>query len=318
MESSNHYGSYSHPNRSTSHHTNVHYYNHPHEHINSKRPNLNDIDSNGTNTSFIDKITWPIAPLSYRNIHINKHVDNIEQEPPHTLHKTDNEEKEDSLLSSIDTNELLESPHTLHKIDNNNIIINHDFKIKPYNIYDEYSGILQLFCKQKIEISLNGIINANGCGYNYSSKLNEEKKNGNNDLTMLRFGAGNYNNKNSSGGGIIELISLDMIINKGRIQSNGLFNGSGGSIKIKCKKFINEGIISAKNNGKICIVCQEYFDKNDQSAYIIPKPNIINVKNNKSKWNGKQNIFTPICNNYNNINLDPKKTPLANKVMKRE
>ena len=53
------------------------------------------------------------------------------------------------------------------------------------------------------------------------------------------------------------ICGLDIIINKGKIESNGIFNGNGGTIKIKCKQFINEGIISAKHNGNIYIILSE-------------------------------------------------------------
>eukprot|EP01084_Bolivina_argentea_P285413 489439_1 len=99
------------------------------------------------------------------------------------------------------------------------------------------------------------------------------------------------------GGGIIELIAPN-IINYGIISCSGWnaekqedekkedvwgSGASGGSIKFKCKKFVNHGIVNAKGangsdgmggggNGRIAVYCKEYV--NDGS--ITPTPYICN------------------------------------------
>eukprot|EP01084_Bolivina_argentea_P207454 353949_1 len=128
------------------------------------------------------------------------------------------------------------------------ITINNHFEITKWNPYDNYSGILRIYCKDTIIIKSNGIIDGSGCGYHHGLQLEEKeyKQNDNSediDEYLLKFGNG-YNH--NFGGGIIELISMNSIINEGKIECNGLYKGNGGSIKIKCKRFINKGIISAK------------------------------------------------------------------------
>merc|ERR1712228_388186 len=86
------------------------------------------------------------------------------------------------------------------------------------------------------------------------------------------------------GGGIIELIA-NKIINYGKIQANGMSDGSGGSIKIQCKTFINKGKIQARNDGKggdgrIAIFCEEFTSVENEYHHehqymikgIYPKP----------------------------------------------
>ena len=120
---------------------------------------------------------------------------------------------------------------------------------------------------------------------------------------MLRFGNGLINDNLSIGGGIIELISLKY--NQGKIECDGTYNGFGGTIKIKCKSFINKGIISAKNNGKIIIILQEFND-DDQKSLITPQPNIIYIEHGA---NNKHHC-------YNNDNKNSK--TLFDKIWKKQ
>jgi len=155
-----------------------------------------------------------------------------------------------------------------YKIEKNRLSISNHFRVEKWNAYDAHSGILQIFCKQSMIINANAILDANGCGYDH--RLRDDD---NMNATLLRFGHGVKHNAKSVGGGIIELVSLSSIINEGRIECNGICDGYGGSIRIKCKKFINRGIISAQNQGKITILCEHY--KDDEKSMITPPPHRI-------------------------------------------
>ena len=112
-----------------------------------------------------------------------------------------------------------------------------------------------------------------------------KKKTNDDRLSLLRYGEAI--NNNDFGGGIIELISDNSIINNGNILCNGSHNSYGGSIKIICQnKFENNGIIKCLQNGKIFIRCSEYLKG---YKLIYPKPLIITDDDEK---NNKNNVFT--------------------------
>eukprot|EP01084_Bolivina_argentea_P188898 325030_1 len=167
-------------------------------------------------------------------------------------------------------------------------------------------GVIQIYSAETLTINEQASINASGCGYICSHKIEsiEQKESlkdesddekhvakhcGPPELDTLYYGSPlmmKENDENMRGGGIIELIA-EKVLNNGRILCNGsnmneggmtldnnnyVFGGSGGSIKIKCKIFSNTGIIEAKGNehGKIAIFCEQY----NNEGTIYPSPYI--------------------------------------------
>merc|ERR1712228_777159 len=183
-------------------------------------------------------------------------------------------------------------------------------KISEWNKDTNKGGIIQIHCKQTLLIGdkISVGISSTGCGYSKGFGIGKATKKasgggygtkvmgkgggqtyGNEELTELHFGSPGRN-KDSRGGGIIELIA-DKIINYGKIYANGYRYGSGGSIKIQCKTFINKGKIVANGDdkggvGRIAIFCEDYCDESKNG--IRPKPFIKKTKYEQTTQ------FTPI------------------------
>lgn len=165
---------------------------------------------------------------------------------------------------------------------NNPLNINKKLKITKYgnNGYlGDDGGIIQIISKSSIIIHKNGEINANLSG---PKNIFYNKHDGD----ELKFGQSVIH----CGGGIIELISYDSIINYGTLCVDGFY---GGTLSIKClNNFINEGDISCKNNGNLNIKCSNYKNIN------IDKIN----KNNDNKINIKINNVNTNDIKFSNIN----------------
>eukprot|EP01084_Bolivina_argentea_P272424 463817_1 len=181
----------------------------------------------------------------------------------------------------------------------NEININKQIHVTKWDESTNKGGIFQMKCTSTLFVSEDGIISASNAGYSsgygigqgmrcmdryiggsYGEKGSGDQAGkiyGDQKLKILHFGSpSGY--VQSRGGGIIELIA-ETIINNGQITSNGYCGGSGGSIKIRCKTFINKGLIRAKGggfyhnmatggSGRICIECSEY--KNEGKIYPSP------------------------------------------------
>eukprot|EP01084_Bolivina_argentea_P281543 481735_1 len=247
--------------------------------------------------------------------------------------------------SNYDDFHLLKHP-SLYNIIPSKIInmssmeIDINVKVPIWDKKTKTGGVIQIYSAETLTINNDGVINASSCGYTYdeledsiSSETIQTKDDGqltfgkheskhydSPELNLLYYGnpgdvsdADSYWDSFKRGGGVIELIA-DQIINYGKIVCNGCGFSSGGSIKIKCKIFVNKGIIEATTTtentifdicdieakrefryGRIAIICEQY--KNEGT--ICPSPYINYTKN----IHVKDNIdFTQIA--YHNTNTE--------------
>eukprot|EP01084_Bolivina_argentea_P262229 443391_1 len=208
-----------------------------------------------------------------------------------------------SNIQSIDTNRFYDSFYNLssyvHQYKfNHSFTIDTNLKICHWNgSIRNNGGVLQIYVANTLLITETGHINANGVGYfgeygigkgqevgNFSGggghgTEGQGNSNGigggvtysNKQLTKLYFGSPHDSILDSNwyrGGGIIELIA-QKIINNGKITGDGETGCSGGSIKIRCKTFVNNGIIHVKGgkasgdigfggSGRIAILCEHF------------------------------------------------------------
>ena len=185
--------------------------------------------------------------------------------------------------------------------------------LKPkeaWNLSTTKGGYIKLEYKVIIVLKDNKI-KVNGMGFYGNNDYNKGKGTNNNsfagfgtpgkgkhggnpygskELDILYHGSGCMDESEGIGGGIID-IQCDKLINYGKITSNPFKRGSGGSIFILAKDFINYGTICAQANlhkfeneydrkfglGRIAIYCDNYTNKNE----IIPKPHLFNYNAGK-------------------------------------
>ena len=112
-------------------------------------------------------------------------------------------------------------------------------------------------------------------GYGTKGSDSSGKVYGNKELNILYHGSGSKSKQWGIGGGTIK-IRCNKFINYGNILSNSFKNGSGGTIFIVAKEFNNYGKIIAKSNyasngcglGRIAIYSDKYINKGS----IYPEP----------------------------------------------
>eukprot|EP01084_Bolivina_argentea_P033238 61505_1 len=175
-----------------------------------------------------------------------------------------------------------------------------DFPVRASTLHDSENGVLKIFSEKDIVIGKNGIITADGSGMTVDDSYYDDEKAFDwfDKFTQM---VGNAASSQSRGGGIIEIISMGNIVNKGKITSNGIHGGTGGLIRIKCQKFINEGKVSClgeSGDGKICI--------HSNNANDIPVESLLGLSNLKM-----QNITKKHENINHTLESKPILTPIT-------
>ena len=202
--------------------------------------------------------------------------------------------------------------------DKNTIIISSPNYIKPneWSIKWDHNtnkgGYIQIKCDTLI-ISPNNSLNVDGMGYYGNNEHNKGKGTkynsfagygskgfrddggivyGNKELTTLYHGSGCMDKNEGIGGGIID-IQCNKLINFGHITSNGYKRGSGGSIFIASKSFINYGDVTGLSSalgifgdGRIAFYCDEYINK----GYVNPVPFNGSFKSGQKVIENRENI----------------------------
>eukprot|EP01084_Bolivina_argentea_P184382 318006_1 len=140
------------------------------------------------------------------------------------------------------------------------LYINKTINLTPFDKYYGVHGVIQIYCSSSIIIEETGKINGDECGFDreftnlFSDNHDSDQKN---DRLLLKYGQYIGDNKdndednnkdNGFGGGIIELISMKEIVNKGEICCIGSSTYSSGIISIKCSQFSNVGTISGNKS----------------------------------------------------------------------
>eukprot|EP01084_Bolivina_argentea_P299238 515779_1 len=196
---------------------------------------------------------------------------------------------------------------------NEELNISHTITIGKWNWEQKKpNGVIQIYCTSNIILNKYAHINASGCGYP-NNVINEDdnedfddiKSSDDDLLSCLKYGISTSKNQpNAQGGGIIEIISSQNIINYGHIEANGVEGGNGGTISIKCMgKFVNYGTISSLPNGKIWINATCFENLSNTSINSSP---IFNLVNHSQQMNTD---FTKIINhNIEKIDLEIEKS----------
>eukprot|EP01084_Bolivina_argentea_P293027 503926_1 len=236
---------------------------------------------------------------------MTKSIDNVEDVKDEFIPSKSNTHK---LVQNNFYHMFYNQQQYMHRyIMNDSLIINCGLQIPNWDKDKQKNGgILQIYAPGRLTITCRGHINADEAGYFGEYGMGRGEKNeemfysgggygtkgegtsggityGNPKLTKLYFGSPSA--RGGRAGGIIELNAYK-IINNGQITSNGTVGCSGGSIKIRCKVFINKGIIHAKGgqkdrnigsggSGRIAIFCEEFMnEQSDLNDAIHPKPYI--------------------------------------------
>ena len=194
-------------------------------------------------------------------------------------------------IQKNDDNMIVLPKEDMTKIDNKKIIISSNY-IKPkgwslkWNHNTNKGGYIRIKCDILI-ISSNDGINATGMGYYGNNEYNKGKGKkyhswpgyvtkglgydggniyGNKELDILYHGSGCMDKNEGIGGGIID-IQCNTLLNFGDIISNGYKRGSGGSIFINARSFINHGYVMALSSflnnqcvGRMAFYCDELIN----------------------------------------------------------
>jgi len=132
------------------------------------------------------------------------------------------------------------------------LVIDKNFSLREFRHGTE-PLFLRIFCSE--DISEGVVISADGCGCSSSQSYAESAEM---KMDALRYGeSGGF--KEGVGGGIIEIVSLKCVRNRGSVSARGVGGGKGGAIWIWCKHFANEhrSVIGC-DDGAVQIRCETH------------------------------------------------------------